>query len=218
VFYLHSRLLERAARLNKDYGGGSLTALPIVETKGNDVSAYIPTNVISITDGQIYLETDLFNAGVRPALNVGISVSRVGSSAQTPGMKQVAGTLKLDLAQFRELAAFAQFGSDLDKATKSRIDRGQRQQEILKQLQYQPMAVEHQIMIIYAAAKGYLDEVPVEKVQEWEGQFHRFMDASYSELVQSIQQATVVENKKISDEQFAQLDTAITEYQKVAPR
>ena len=140
VFYLHSRLLERAARLNKDYGGGSLTALPIIETKGNDVSAYIPTNVISITDGQIYLETDLFNAGVRPALNVGISVSRVGSAAQTPGMKQVAGTLKLDLAQFRELAAFAQFGSDLDKATKARIDRGQRQQEILKQRQYQPMS------------------------------------------------------------------------------
>jgi F-type H+-transporting ATPase subunit alpha len=218
VFYLHSRLLERAARLNKDYGGGSLTALPIIETKGNDVSAYIPTNVISITDGQIYLETDLFNAGVRPALNVGISVSRVGSAAQTPGMKQVAGTLKLDLAQFRELAAFAQFGSDLDKATKERIDRGQRQQEILKQRQYQPMSVEHQIMIIYAAAKGYLDEVPVDKVPEWEDQFHRFMDASYSELVQSIQTTTVVDNKKISDEQFAELDAAIKEYQKVAPR
>jgi F-type H+-transporting ATPase subunit alpha len=218
VFYLHSRLLERAARLNKDYGGGSLTALPIIETKGNDVSAYIPTNVISITDGQIYLETDLFNAGVRPALNVGISVSRVGSAAQTPGMKQVAGTLKLDLAQFRELAAFAQFGSDLDKATKERIDRGQRQQEILKQRQYQPMSVEHQIMIIYAAAKGYLDEVPVDKVPEWEDQFHRFMDASFSELVQSIQTTTVVDNKKISDEQFAELDAAIKEYQKVAPR
>ena len=218
VFYLHSRLLERAARLNKEYGGGSLTALPIIETKGNDVSAYIPTNVISITDGQIYLETDLFNAGVRPALNVGISVSRVGSAAQTPGMKQVAGTLKLDLAQFRELAAFAQFGSDLDKATKERIDRGQRQQEILKQRQYQPMSVEHQIMIIYAAAKGYLDEVPVDKVPEWEDQFHRFMDASYSELVQGIQTTTVVDNKKISDEQFAELDAAIKEYQKVAPR
>ena len=154
VFYLHSRLLERAARLNDDYGGGSLTALPIIETKANDVSAYIPTNVISITDGQIFLETDLFNAGVRPALNVGISVSRVGGAAQTPGMKQVAGTLKLDLAQFRDLAAFAQFGSDLDEATKRKIDRGQRQQEIMKQKQYQPMAVEHQIMIIYAARKG----------------------------------------------------------------
>ncbi|HEY7975707.1 MAG TPA: F0F1 ATP synthase subunit alpha, partial [Ktedonobacterales bacterium] len=215
VFYLHSRLLERAAKLE---AGGSLSALPIIETQANDVSAYIPTNVISITDGQIYLETDLFNAGVRPALNVGISVSRVGSAAQTPGMKQVAGTLKLDLAQFRELAAFAQFGSDLDKATKERIDRGQRQQEILKQRQYQPMSVEHQIMIIYAAAKGYLDEVPVDKVPEWEDQFHRFMDATFSELVQGIQTTTVVDNKKISDEQFAELDAAIKEYQKVAPR
>ncbi|HET9980486.1 MAG TPA: F0F1 ATP synthase subunit alpha [Ktedonobacterales bacterium] len=218
VFYLHSRLLERAARLSEQYGGGSLTALPIVETKGNDVSAYIPTNVISITDGQIYLETDLFNAGVRPALNVGISVSRVGSAAQTPGMKQVAGTLKLDLAQFRELAAFAQFGSDLDKATKERIDRGQRQQEILKQRQYQPMAVEHQIMIIYAASHGFLDEIPVEKVSEWEEQFHAFMDASFGDLVQGIHQQTVVDNKKITDEQFAQLDAAIKEFQKVAPR
>ena len=154
VFYLHSRLLERAARLNKDYGGGSLTALPIIETKANDVSAYIPTNVISITDGQIFLETDLFNAGIRPALNVGISVSRVGGAAQTQGMKQVAGTLKLDLAQFRDLAAFAQFGSDLDAATKRKIERGVRQQEIMKQKQYQPMPVEHQIMIIYAASKG----------------------------------------------------------------
>ena len=198
VFYLHSRLLERAARLSKDYGGGSLTALPIIETKGNDVSAYIPTNVISITDGQIYLETDLFNAGVRPALNVGISVSRVGSAAQTPGMKQVAGTLKLDLAQFRELAAFAQFGSDLDKATKERIDRGQRQQEILKQRQYQPMSVEHQIMIIYAAAKGYLDEVPVEKVPEWEAQFHRYMDANYSDLVQGIHDTSVTTDREDS--------------------
>ena len=218
VFYLHSRLLERAARLNEQYGGGSLTALPIVETKGNDVSAYIPTNVISITDGQIYLETDLFNAGVRPALNVGISVSRVGSAAQTPGMKQVAGTLKLDLAQFRELAAFAQFGSDLDKATRERIDRGQRQQEILKQRQYTPMSVEHQIMIIYAASHGFLDDIPVDKVSEWEEQFHSFMDASFGELVQGIHQQTVVENKKITDEQFAQLDAAIKEFQKVAPR
>ena len=218
VFYLHSRLLERAARLNEQYGGGSLTALPIVETKGNDVSAYIPTNVISITDGQIYLETDLFNAGVRPALNVGISVSRVGSAAQTPGMKQVAGTLKLDLAQFRELAAFAQFGSDLDKATRERIDRGQRQQEILKQRQYTPMSVEHQIMIIYAASHGFLDDIPVDKVSEWEEQFHSFMDASYGDLVQGIHQQTVVDNKKITDEQFANLDAAIKEFQKVAPR
>jgi F-type H+-transporting ATPase subunit alpha len=218
VFYLHSRLLERAARLNQDYGGGSLTALPIIETKGNDVSAYIPTNVISITDGQIYLEPDLFNAGVRPALNVGISVSRVGSNAQTPGMKQVAGTLKLDLAQFRELAAFAQFGSDLDRATRARIDRGERLQEVLKQRQYQPMSVVHEIMIIYVANKGYLDDVPVGKVSEWEEQFHRYMDANYSELIQAINDTTVVNKQKITDEQFAQLDAAITEYKKVAPR
>jgi F-type H+-transporting ATPase subunit alpha len=218
VFYLHSRLLERAARLSDEYGGGSLTALPIIETKANDVSAYIPTNVISITDGQIFLETDLFNAGVRPALNVGISVSRVGGNAQTPGMKQVAGTLKLDLAQFRDLAAFAQFGSDLDRATKSKIDRGQRQQEIIKQKQYQPMAVEHQIMIIYAASKGFLDDVPVEKVAEWEAQFHQYMDANYAALVQGIFDTTVTQKKKIPDDMFAQLDAAIAEYKKVAPR
>src|SRR5205823_4643381 len=160
VFYLHSRLLERAARLSDEYGGGSLTALPIIETKANDISAYIPTNVISITDGQIFLETDLFNAGIRPAINVGLSVSRVGSSAQTRAMKQVAGSLRLDLAQFRELAAFAQFASDLDKATKARIDRGQRLTEILKQPQYQPVPVEKQVMLIYAATNGYLDNTP----------------------------------------------------------
>ena len=164
VFYLHSRLLERAARLNEDYGGGSLTALPIIETRANDISAYIPTNVISITDGQIFLETDLFNAGVRPAINVGLSVSRVGSSAQSRAMKQVAGSLRLDLAQFRELAAFAQFASDLDKVTKGRIDRGQRLTEILKQPQYQPVPVEKQVMIIFAATNGYLDDVPVDQV------------------------------------------------------
>ena len=218
VFYLHSRLLERAARLSKEYGGGSLTALPIIETKGNDVSAYIPTNVISITDGQIFLEADLFNAGIRPALNVGISVSRVGGAAQTPGMKQVAGTLKLDLAQFRDLAAFAQFGSDLDRATKTRIDRGQRQQEILKQRQYQPMPVEHQIMIIYVASKGFLDDVPVEKVQEWEAQFHRYMDANYPELVKAIFETTAINRKKIPDELFKQLEAATNEYKKTAPR
>ncbi len=218
VFYLHSRLLERAARLNKDYGGGSLTALPIIETKANDVSAYIPTNVISITDGQMFLETDLFNAGVRPALNVGISVSRVGGAAQTPGMKQVAGTLKLDLAQFRDLAAFAQFGSDLDRATKQRIDRGQRQQEIIKQKQYQPMAVEHQILIIYAASKGFLDEVPVERVPDWEQQFHQYMDANYADLVRTIYDTTVTNKKKLPDELLAQIDAAVADYQKVAPR
>jgi len=219
VFYLHSRLLERAARLNENYGGGSLTALPIIETKGNDVAAYIPTNVISITDGQIYLETDLFNAGQRPALNVGISVSRVGSNAQVPGMKQVAGTLKLDLAQFRELAAFAQFGSsDLDKATKFRIDRGQRQTEILKQPQYRPMGVEHQIMILWAAGNGYLDDVPIEKVQEWEEAFHRYMDDTHPEIGKMIFDTTVTNQKKISNEQFDQLKAAIIEFKKSAPR
>ncbi len=218
VFYLHSRLLERAARLSEEYGGGSLTALPIIETKANDISAYIPTNVISITDGQIFLETDLFNAGIRPAMNVGISVSRVGGAAQTPGMKQVAGTLKLDLAQFRDLAAFAQFGSDLDAATKRKIDRGQRQQEIMKQKQYVPMSVEHQIMIIYAASKGYLDKVPVALVQEWEAQFHSYMDASYPDLVKGIHETTVTQKKKIPDEMFAQLDAAIQEFLKTAPR
>jgi len=218
VFYLHSRLLERAARMSEEYGGGSLTALPIIETKGNDVAAYIPTNVISITDGQIYLEPDLFNAGIRPALNVGISVSRVGGAAQTAGMKQVAGTLKLDLAQFRDLAAFAQFGSDLDKATKAKIDRGMRQQEILKQKQYQPMPVEHQIMIIYAASQGYLDEVPVEKVSEWEAQFHRYMDANHPDLVKAIYDTSVTQKSKIPPDLFAKLDAAIKDFQAVAPR
>jgi F-type H+-transporting ATPase subunit alpha len=217
VFYLHSRLLERAARLNENYGGGSLTALPIIETKANDVSAYIPTNVISITDGQIFLETDLFNAGIRPALNVGISVSRVGGAAQTKGMKQVAGTLKLDLAQFRDLAAFAQFGSDLDAATTRKIERGRRQQEIMKQKQYEPMGVEHQIMIIHAASTGKLDSVPVEKVAEWEKQFHTFMDANYADLVKTIFETTVTQKKQLPKELFDQLDAAIAEYRKVAP-
>jgi F-type H+/Na+-transporting ATPase subunit alpha len=218
VFYLHSRLLERAARLNENYGGGSLTALPIVETKANDVSAYIPTNVISITDGQIYLESDLFNAGQRPALNVGISVSRVGSNAQTPGMRQVAGTLRLDLAQYRELAAFAQFGSDLDRATKARIDLGARQMQVLRQPQYKPMAVEHQIMIIYAVSRGFLNDVAVDNVPEWEAAFHPYMDANYPDLVKDFYETTVMQRKKISDEQFAALEAAIREFQKTAPR
>jgi F-type H+-transporting ATPase subunit alpha len=218
VFYLHSRLLERAARLNEQYGGGSLTALPIVETKANDVSAYIPTNVISITDGQIYLESDLFNAGQRPAVNVGLSVSRVGSNAQTPGMRQVAGTLRLDLAQYRELAAFAQFGSDLDKATKARIDLGARQMQVLRQAQYQPMAVEHQIMIIYAVSKGFLNDVPVDTVPKWEAAFHPYMDANYPEVVKAIYDTSVGQRKKIPDELFAQLEAAIREFQKSAPR
>lgn len=216
VFYLHSRLLERAARLNADYGGGSLTALPLIETKANDISAYIPTNVISITDGQIFLETDLFNAGVRPAINVGLSVSRVGSSAQTRAMKQVAGSLRLDLAQFRELAAFAQFASDLDKATRARIDRGQRLTEILKQPQYHPVPVEKQVMIIYAATHGYLDDIPVEQVTLWEAGFYRYMDANHPEIGQAIIDKSVKGKEKMSDELLKQLEAAIEEYKQTA--
>ncbi len=211
VFYLHSRLLERAGRLNSDYGNGSLTALPVIETQANDVSAYIPTNVISITDGQIYLESDLFNAGQRPALNVGISVSRVGSSAQIKAMKKVASRLKLDLAQFRELAAFAQFGSDLDKATRDRINRGQHTTEILKQPQFQPMPVEQQVMIIYAATNGYLDDIPVEKVQEAEANFHLFMSTNHSEIGQ-----TIAESKDLSDETTQALRAAIEEWKRTS--
>ncbi len=219
VFYLHSRLLERAARLNKDYGGGSLTALPLIETKANDISAYIPTNVISITDGQIFLETDLFNAGIRPAINVGNSVSRVGTSAQAAAMKQVGGTLRLDLAQFRELAAFAQFSSDLDKATKSRIDRGQRLTEVLKQGQYRPMAVEQQVIIIYAATKGYLDDVPLDKVAEWEDGYHRYMSANHPEIIDEIVEKSVKQKNKMSNDLLNKLNAAIDEYkQTVAPR
>ena len=209
VFYLHSRLLERAARLDDEYGGGSLTALPIVETKANDISAYIPTNVISITDGQIFLETDLFNAGVRPAINVGLSVSRVGSSAQTRAMKQVAGSLRLDLAQFRELAAFAQFSSDLDKATRSRIERGQRLTEILKQPQYRPVPVEKEVMIIYAATHGYLDDVPVDLISKWEQAFYRYMDANHPEIGQEIIEKSVKGKEKMSDDLLKRLDAAI---------
>jgi F-type H+-transporting ATPase subunit alpha len=216
VFYLHSRLLERAARLNKDYGGGSLTALPIIETKANDISAYIPTNVISITDGQIFLETDLFNSGIRPAINVGNSVSRVGTSAQSAGMKQVGGTLRLDLAQFRELAAFAQFSSDLDKATKSRIDRGQRLTEVLKQGQYQPMAVEQQIIIIYAATKGFLDDVSLDKVAEWEAGFHRYIPANHPEIMDEIVEKSVKQKNKMSADLLKKLDDAIREYKETA--
>jgi len=195
VFYLHSRLLERAARLNKDYGGGSLTALPIIETQANDVSAYIPTNVISITDGQIFLESDLFNAGQRPAINAGISVSRVGSSAQIKAMKKVAGGLRLDLAQYNELKAFAQFGSDLDKSTRDRLERGQRVTEILKQPQYRPMAVEQQVEIIYAVSNGFLDDIPIEKMRDAESNFHLFMGSNHPEIGQAI-----AETGSIADE------------------
>jgi F-type H+/Na+-transporting ATPase subunit alpha len=216
VFYLHSRLLERAARLSKDYGGGSLTALPIIETKANDISAYIPTNVISITDGQIFLETDLFNAGQRPALNVGASVSRVGSTAQTAAMKQVASRLKLDLSQFRDLQAFAQFASDLDKATKNTIDRGIRLNEILKQPQYSPVSVEKQVMIIYAATNGYLDDVQQALVTDWESGFYRYMDANYSEIGQEIIEKSVNAKNKMSPELLKKLGNAIDEYKKTA--
>src|SRR5579859_7376777 len=209
VFYLHSRLLERAARLNKNYGGGSLTALPIIETKANDVSAYIPTNLISITDGQIFLETDLFNAGQRPALNTGISVSRVGSSAQTAAMKQVASSLRLDMAQFRDLEAFAQFASDLDRATKARIDRGRRLMEILKQPQYQPVSVENQTMIIYAANNGYLDEVPLDKVSAWEAAFYRYMETNHQDIVSEIVEKSVKGRDKMKPELLKRLNAAI---------
>ncbi|MFA5052266.1 MAG: F0F1 ATP synthase subunit alpha [Patescibacteria group bacterium] len=186
VFYLHSRLLERAAKLNKNYGGGSMTALPIIETQAGDISAYIPTNVISITDGQIYLESDLFYQGIRPALNVGLSVSRVGSSAQTKAMKKVAGKLRLDLAQYRELAAFAQFGSDLDESTRKQLERGRRLTEILKQVQFQPMPVANQIVILYAAVNGYLDDVDAGRVKEFEVAFQKFLNAGHTELMEKI--------------------------------
>ncbi len=216
VFYLHSRLLERAARLSADYGGGSLTALPIIETKANDISAYIPTNVISITDGQIFLETDLFNAGQRPALNVGISVSRVGSSAQSRAMRQVAGSLRLDLAQFRELAAFAQFSSDLDKVTQNRIDRGRRLTEILKQPQYAPVPVEKQVMIIYAATHGYLDDVPLNLISAWENAFYRFMDTSHPEIGEEIIEKSVKQRNTMSEDLLKRLNAAIEEFKKTA--
>src|SRR6476659_10013219 len=194
VFYLHSRLLERAAKLKKDLGGGSLTALPIIETQAGDLSAYIPTNVISITDGQIFLESDLFHQGVRPAINVGNSVSRVGGSAQIKGMRQVAGSLRLDLAQYRELAAFAQFGSDLDKATLSQLNRGRRLVEVLKQPQYQPLPVEKQVIIIYAATNGFLDSVEVERVGAYETELFAFLDSRRAQLLSAL-----AEKKQIDD-------------------
>ncbi len=212
VFYLHSRLLERAARMDDPQGGGSLTALPIIETQAGDVSAYIPTNVISITDGQIYLETDLFNAGQRPAMNVGLSVSRVGGAAQTKAMKKVAGRLRLDLAQFRELAAFAQFGtSDLDAATRRQLERGQRITEILKQPQYAPVSVEQQVMIIFAAINGYLDDIPVSKVLEFEAGFHKFMQTNHPEIG-----GKVSETKDLPDDLAESLGKAIEEYKQTA--
>ncbi len=193
IFYLHSRLLERSARRNEEAGGGSITALPIIETQAGDVSAYIPTNVISITDGQIYLETDLFYKGIRPALNVGLSVSRVGSAAQIKAMKKVAGTLRLDLAQFRELEAFAQFGSDLDDATKQKIERGKRTVEVLKQGQYEPISVENQVAILYALTQGFLDKVEVEKIVEWEKKFNKFMNSFHRDILDEIKEKGVID-------------------------
>ncbi len=209
VFYLHSRLLERAAKLSDELGGGSLTALPIIETQAGDVSAYIPTNVISITDGQIYLEPDLFYAGVRPAVNVGLSVSRVGSAAQTKAMKQVAGTLRLDLAQFRELAAFAQFGSDLDKSTMAQIERGKRMVEILKQDQYVPLPVEDQIMVLFAGSHGHLDDVPVEALKKFEAEFIGFIKDKKADV------RTELKDKNAIDESLKEkLTAAIAEFKK----
>jgi F-type H+-transporting ATPase subunit alpha len=214
VFYLHSRLLERAARLNDKLGGGSLTALPLIETQANDVSAYIPTNVISITDGQIFLEADLFNAGIRPALNIGISVSRVGSAAQTKAMSSVAGKLKLDLAQFRDLAAFAQFASDLDATTKAQLDLGLRLQEALKQPQYQPIPLEDQVALLYAANNGYLDDVPVSKISQWKQDFWRFLQTVHPELRQAIYDSR---SKKFpTDEIKERLEAAIKEFKQTS--
>ena len=207
VFYLHSRLLERAAKLRTELGSGSLTALPIIETQAGDISAYIPTNVISITDGQIFLETDLFHQGIRPAVNVGLSVSRVGGSAQVKAMRQVAGTLRLELAQYRELAAFAQFSSDLDKGTQAQLNRGQRLVEVLKQAQYQPLPVEKQVVIVFAGTNGFLDSVPVSSLGAYEAELYRFLDASHSGLLTRIK-----EKKQLDDQVTADLSAALRDF------
>jgi F-type H+/Na+-transporting ATPase subunit alpha len=207
VFYLHSRLLERAAKMSDKNGGGSLTSLPIIETQAGDVSAYIPTNVISITDGQIFLETDLFNSGVRPAVNVGISVSRVGGSAQIKAMRQVAGSLKLELAQYRELAAFAQFGSDLDKATQNQLNRGKRLVEILKQDQFQPLPFSKQILIIFAGTGGYLDDLAVEEIRDFQSELYQFVDSAAPTLL-----STIMEKKTIDDALKAEMKRVLDEF------
>ncbi|MBO8157979.1 F0F1 ATP synthase subunit alpha [Thermosyntropha sp.] len=207
VFYLHSRLLERACKLNEAHGGGSITALPIIETQAGDVSAYIPTNVISITDGQIYLETDLFYAGQRPAINVGLSVSRVGGAAQTKAMKSVAGQLRLDLAQYRELAAFAQFGSDLDKATLARLTRGEKVSEILKQKQYNPMPMEEQVVIIYTGVNGFLDDIPTNRIAEFEQDFLKYMHSTHADIL-----ATIRDTGRLEDDTKEKLNRAIEEF------
>jgi F-type H+/Na+-transporting ATPase subunit alpha len=206
VFYLHSRLLERAAKMNDKLGGGSLTALPVIETQAGDVSAYIPTNVISITDGQIYLETDLFYSGVRPAISVGLSVSRVGGKAQIKAMKQVAGSLRLDLAQFRELEAFAQFGSDLDKATMAQLERGRRLVEALKQPQYKPLPVEKQVLLIYAATNGYVDGYPIGALSKYEEALYAHMESRHPQLLEEIRQ-----KKQIPDELAQKVNKALDE-------
>ncbi|HKW40402.1 MAG TPA: F0F1 ATP synthase subunit alpha [Gemmatimonadales bacterium] len=213
VFYLHSRLLERAAKLSSEMGGGSLTALPIIETQAGDISAYIPTNVISITDGQIFLETDMFYSNIRPAINPGISVSRVGGSAQIKAMKQVAGRLRLDLAQYRELEAFAQFGSELDQATQKQLARGERVVEVLKQPQYHPMPVEQQVMVIFAVTNGFLDDVPVEAIREWEQGFRDYMTAEHRAIADEIRT-----RKVLGEELTARLRAAIEGYKQVAAR
>src|SRR3954451_1278138 len=207
VFYLHSRLLERAARLNEDNGGGSLTALPVIETQAGDISAYIPTNVISITDGQLFLETDLFNSGQRPALNVGTSVSRVGSAAQTKAMRKVAGPLKLDLAQYRELAAFAQFASDLDKATRDQLTRGEKTSEVIKQPQYSPLSVERQVAILWVVTNGFLDDIPTARVKEFEQNFYRFLESEQPDLLNSL-----AAKPELTDEIFDSLRKATTQF------
>jgi len=209
VFYIHSRLLERAAKLSDKKGAGSLTALPIIETQGGDVSGYIPTNVISITDGQIFLESDLFNSGVRPAVNVGLSVSRVGGSAQIKAMKQVAGTLRIDLAQYREKAAFAQFGSDLDPATQRQLARGQRLVELLKQPQYSPFSVEKQILSIFAGVNGYTDQIPLNKIKDFEEQLIEYLDKNHADISQAI-----TTSQKIDDSVKAKLEEAIKAFVK----
>jgi F-type H+-transporting ATPase subunit alpha len=210
IFFLHSRLLERAAKLDDEHGGGSITALPIIETQAGDVSAYIPTNVISITDGQIYLEADLFNSGIRPAVNVGNSVSRVGGAAQTKAMRRVAGRLRLDLAQFRELATFAQMGTaDLDAATRQQLERGQRITEVLKQPQYEPMPLDQQVTIMYAVINGYLDEVPIGKVKSWETEYHVYMEASYPDIRNKI-----METRLLESDTEEELKSAIEEFKK----
>ena len=209
VFYLHSRLLERAARMSEEYGGGSLTALPIIETQAGDVSAYIPTNVISITDGQIYLETEMFNAGFRPAVNAGLSVSRVGGAAQIKAMKKIAAPIRVELAQYRELAAFAQFGSELDADTKEKLAQGERIKEVLKQPQYNPMPVQYQVMIIYAVTKKYLLDVAVEDITRFEKEFFEFVDTKYAEIPREIET-----KKELSAEMEEKLVAAIEEFKK----